>query len=232
MKASAKTLLSLTTIAHLAVFSTLAAPDPASGHPDSSAWPALFKTDLSNAIFPAGVWTVDNGVFTASEDQALWSNVPHDDFVLDLEFKTAPGSNSGVIVYASDIKDWIPNSVEIQIADDHAEQWATAPKSWQCGASFGHQPASKSVVKKPGEWNRMTVWCQGPMITVVMNGEKVNTIDMRQFTSAKTNPDGSDVPAWLSKPLSSLPTKGHIGFQGKHAGAPIYFQNIRIKALP
>jgi len=70
------------------------------------------------------------------------------------------------------------------------------------------------------------------MITVVINGEKVNVIDMRQFTSAKTNPDGSEVPAWLSRPLASLPTKGQIGFQGKHAGAPIYFRNIRIKELP
>lgn len=25
--------------------------------------------------------------------------------------------------------------------------------------------------------------------------------------------------------------KGYIGFQGKHAGTPIYFRNIRIKEL-
>ncbi|MFM1943041.1 MAG: hypothetical protein RI897_2023 [Verrucomicrobiota bacterium] len=205
-----------------------ATPDPAQGHPDSTGWAALIKTDLSNAVYPAGIWTVEDGVFTASEDQAIWSMKDYENFVLDLEFKTAPGSNSGVIVYASDTDNWIPNSVELQIADDHADQWANSPRTWQCAAAFGHQAAYKSAVKKPGEWNRMTVWCQGPIITIVLNGEKVNSIDMRRFTSAKVNPDGSEVPSWLSKPMSSLPAKGKIGFQGKHAGAPIYFKNIRI----
>ena len=47
----------------------------------------------------------------------------------------------------------------------------------------------------------------------------------------KKNPDGSDIPGWLSKPAASLPLQGHIGFQGKHAGAPIYFRNIKVKEL-
>ncbi len=54
---------------------------------------------------------------------------------------------------------------------------------------------------------------------------------MNLYTSGKTNPDGSEIPAWLSNPLATLPLHGYIGFQGKHAGAPIYFRNIRIKEL-
>ena len=46
------------------------------------------------------------------------------------------------------------------------------------------------------------------------------------------NPDGSPIPGWLSIPVAKLPTKGHIGFQGKHAGAPIAFRNLKIKELP
>jgi hypothetical protein len=30
--------------------------------------------------------------------------------------------------------------------------------------------------------------------------------------------------------MAELPTKGRIGLQGKHAGAPIYFRNVKIKA--
>jgi hypothetical protein len=170
-------------------------------------------------------------VFTATEDQALWSEKPYQNFELDLEFMNAEGTNSGVIVHASDLENWIPNSVEIQIADDYAEQWAKAPANWQCGAVFGHQAASKRTVKKPGEWNRYSVTCIGQKIWVVLNGELVNTFDMSLYTSAKTNPDGSEIPSWLSNPLASLPLKGHIGFQGKHAGAPIYFRNIKIREL-
>ncbi len=205
---------------------------PEKGHPDSSNWKPLFKPDLSNAVFPKGVWTVENGVMTASEDQAIWSDRDYENFMLDLEFKTAEGANSGVVVYASDIQNWIPNSVEIQILDDHAAKWKDVPKNWLCGAAFGHQAPTKFVVKKPGEWNRMSLLCQGPRIVVVLNGERINDIDLKQFTSATKNPDGSDVPSWLAKrSLSSLATKGRIGLQGKHAGAPIFFRNVRIKEL-
>ena len=34
-----------------------------------------------------------------------------------------------------------------------------------------------------------------------------------------------------STPFSELPNKGKIGFQGKHAGAPIWFRNIKVKSL-
>jgi hypothetical protein len=87
------------------------------------------------------------------------------------------------------------------------------------------------AVKKPGEWNHMTITCRGPKIDVVLNGEAVASIDMRQWTSPTHNPDGSEIPKWLNKPLAELPTKGRIGFQGKHGSAPIWFRNILIREL-
>jgi len=200
-------------------------------HPDTTGWKSLFAPDLSDADKPDGVWMVADGVLTASQDRAIWSRRDYDDFVLDLEFKTAPGTNSGVVVYCSDTKNWIPNSVEIQIADDFAEQWAKAPDTWHCGAVFGHLAPVKSVVKKPGEWNRFTITCVGKQIDVVQNGQHILSMDMSRWTSAKINPDGSKIPPWLSKPLAELPTRGKIGLQGKHAGAPIWFRNVKIKEL-
>ncbi len=194
-------------------------------------WKNLFEDDLSNAAYKEGVWRTENGVLTASEDECIWTVDDYDNFVLELEFKTAEGTNSGVIVYCTDTENWIPNSVEIQIADDYAEQWATADKTWQCGAIFGHLAASESRVKKPGKWNKMLVRCQDQNITVELNGKTVTEMDMALWTSGTKNPDGTDIPSWLSTPFAELATKGKIGFQGKHAGAPIWFKNIRIKAL-
>lgn len=197
---------------------------------DEKGWTPLFAADLSDAINTKGVWSVTDGVMTASADECLWTTKDYENFVIDLEFKNAEGTNSGVVVYASDMKNWIPNSVEIQIADDFAEKWAKSPKTWQCGAIFGRLAPTKSVVKKPGEWNKMTLTCKGQQINVTLNGEEVTKCDMKQWTSAKKNPDGSEIPAWLSKPMAELATKGRIGLQGKHAGAPIFFRNVRIKA--
>jgi len=67
-------------------------------HPDSSQWASLFADSLSNAIYPDGVWTFEDGVLTASEDQCIWTQKDYDNFILDLEFKTDDGTNSGVVV--------------------------------------------------------------------------------------------------------------------------------------
>jgi hypothetical protein len=211
----------------------LHAQEPAKTDPDISgpAWHNLFKADISDAIFPKGIWTVSDGVMTASKDETIYSEKSFDNFILDLEFKNATGTNSGVFVHVSDLNDNVPNSVEIQICDDFYPEWANAPPSWHCAAIFGHQPPVKSLVKKPGEWNHYTISCIGRKIWVVLNGQLVNECDMRLFTSAKKNPDGTEIPEWLSKPLAEIPLKGHIGLQGKHAGAPIFFRNIKIKEL-
>ena len=211
----------------------LVAQDSAFIHPPTSGkgWGPLFNGSLSNAVYPKGVWTVTDGVLTADKDEAIWSEKAYDDFVLDLDFKNASGTNSGVVVHASDTKDWIPHSVEIQIADDFSDEWSKAPPSWQCAAIFGHQPASAHLVKRPGEWNHYTITCKGRKIWVVLNGQLVNTCDMSLYTSAENNPDGTKAPKWLSNPMATLPLHGYIGLQGQHAGAPIYFRNIRIKEL-
>ncbi|QJW89666.1 DUF1080 domain-containing protein [Spirosoma taeanense] len=223
----------LLVVSILSLSTQLFAQTPPKGHPNTSGagWKPLFASDLSDAGYPKGVWSMDEGVLTATEDKAIWTAQPYENFILDLMFMTADGTNSGVVVHASDTTNWIPNSVEIQIADDYAQKWADSPGNWQCGAFFGHQAPTKRTVKKPGEWNRYTITCQDKMIYVVLNNELVNTIDLSQFTSAQTNPDGSKVPTWLNKPAANLPLRGYIGLQGKHAGAPIYFRNMKIKVL-
>ncbi len=200
-------------------------------HPKTTGkgWSKVFNDSLTNAIYTPGVWSISDGVITATKDDAIWSKKKYNNFVLDLEFKNAPGTNSGVIVHATETKEWIPHSVEIQIADDYSEEWSKAAPNWQCGAIFGHQPVTKRTVKPAGEWNHYTITCRGKKIWVVLNGELVNTCNMSLFTSAKTNPDGTEVPAWLPNPMATLALYGHIGFQGKHGGAPIYFRNIKIK---
>lgn len=204
---------------------------PPKKHPKSKEWQSLFKDDLSNTIYPKDVWTFEDGVLTASKDQAIWTKKDYDNFILDLEFKNAEGTNSGVFVYCSDIEKWITEAVEIQIADDYSEKWSSQPRSWQCAAIFGHLPAKKSNVKKPGKWNRMTITCKDNMIHVMLNGEMVTVMNMKKWTSAKTNPDGTEIPSWLSKPKAEISQEGKIGFQGKHAGAPIYFRNLKIKEI-
>ena len=170
-------------------------------------------------------------MITAYKDECIWSKDQYDDFILDLDFQTADGTNSGVIVHATEIVEWIPHSVEIQIADDYSKEWSKADPTWQCAAIFGHKAATNKSLKPAGEWNHYTITCKGKMITIVLNGTKVNECNMDDYTSSKLNPDGTKIPSWLSNPMSTLQLHGHVGLQGKHAGAPIYFKNVKIKSL-
>lgn len=213
------------------VVALAAATAAADIHPDSSSWTPLFATDLSNAEFKAGVWTWTNGMLTASEDSCLWTRAEMETFVLDLEFCLGEAANSGVVLYCSNPGNWIPNSLEVQLLDDAAPKWKDAPPTWRCGGIFGRLAPSESRVRKAGEWNRMTIWARGPEIAVALNGGRVARMDLRQWTEVGRNPDGSEIPPWLSRPAADLPTRGRIGLQGRHDGADIFFRNVRWRAL-
>jgi hypothetical protein len=204
---------------------------PLKEHPDSSKWKNLFSPDLSDAVYPKGIWYLENGLLTASEDKCIWTKDQYEDCIIDLEFKNGPAANSGVFVHCSNMQEFVPNSVEVQILDDYDAKWKDVAKTWTCGGIFGRLAPATQSVKKAGEWNRMTVMCKGPMIYVLLNGKPTAEFDMRKWTDVKKNPDSSEIPAWLSKPASTLALKGNIGLQGKHGGAPIYFRNLKIKPL-
>ncbi len=194
-------------------------------------WDSLLGEDYALAEYEEGSWEVKDDALVAYEDKVLWAQGEYENFKLEFEFMNETGTNSGIIVYCTNKENWIPNSVEIQIADDYGK-WESERKDYQCGAIFGHLPANEQkVVKEPGEWNKMEISCEGQLIEVVLNGKKVTSMDMTQWTSGTTNPDGSEIPSWLPTPFAELPTKGSIGFQGKHGDSSISFRNVRIKNL-
>ena len=186
----------------------------------------------SKMDFEAGVWhEVEPGVITAEKDSAIWLKGEYENFVLDFDYKLDPAANSGVVIYCSDLKNWIPNSIEVQLLDDYADKWKNDPPRLRNAGLYGHCGPEKSCGRPAGEWNHMTITGCGKNIKVVCNGVVTVDEDISRYTSAKTNPDGTPIQPWLSKPLATLPTKGGIGFQGKHGGARPYFRNIRVRGL-
>ena len=83
---------------------------------DNNKWKPLFGKNLENANYNPEVWSETDGVLGAVKDESIWTKDEYENFELDLDFKTDVGTNSGVVVYCTDTKDWIPNSVEIQIS--------------------------------------------------------------------------------------------------------------------
>ena len=197
------------------------------------AWKYPLAGQLEEAAdFEPGSWARSaDGVLTASKDKPLWFKGDYADFVLELEYRLDPAANSGVIIYTSDVANWIPNSVEVQLLDDYADKWKNDPPRLKNGGLYGHVGPEKSCGKPAGEWNSMTIWARGDRVKVSVNGTVTVDEDLSRYTSAKTNPDGTLIKPWLSKPLATLPKHGAIGLQGRHGGASPYFRNIRIRPL-
>ena len=222
-----KLLFSIVLLSFLATNNGLAA-----GPDTKKEWKPLFTESLSNATYDKEAWTYEDGVLTASKDNAIWTNLIYENFILELEFMNDKGTNSGVVVYCTDRDNWIPNSVEIQIADDYSEENINQHPRFKCGAIYGHLgPNKENVVKKAGEWNKMKIICKGQRITVTLNGKKITDMDMSEWTSGTKNPDGTEIPSWLPKPFAELPTAGYIGLQGKHGNAKISFRKMKIREL-
>ncbi len=192
----------------------------------------LFEDDLSNADCNKEVWNYTNGILTATADEAIWTVNEYENFILDIEFKNDVNTNSGIIIYCPDKTNWIPTSIEIQIADDHHESWQSLSENVRCGSIFGHMGANEQlVVYEPGLWNRAIITAKGQKIDIELNGKHIVSANLADWISGTKNPDGTDIPEWLPKPYADLQTKGFIGFQGKHGDSNIWLRNIRIKQL-
>lgn len=194
------------------------------GHPNTAKWPSLFKDDLSNAIGGEN-WTLAEGVLVAKTHDTLWTTASYGDFVLDLEFKVAKESNSGVFLRSGDIKN-VLSALEIQVHDS-----ADGSKYGMVGAIYDAMPPSKPMSKPVGEWNHFTITCKGPKVQVVFNGETVIDANLDDWPEKGKNPDGT--PNKFPKALKDFSRNGPIGFQGLHgkAQAPVWYRNLKIKEL-
>jgi len=196
----------------------------AAGHPDTTGWKDLIAPDFSNVVEP-GHWAMEDGVLVAKDHDTLWTKESYGNFVLDLEFKVAKESNSGVFLRSGDIKKVLA-ALEIQVHDS-----ADGSKYGMVGALYDSKPPAKNMAKPVGEWNHFTITCRDSVISLVFNGEEVLVADLNDWPEAKKNPDGT--PNKFPVALKDFARKGPIGFQGLHgkAQAPVWYRNVKIKPL-
>ena len=150
-----------------------------------------------------------------------WSN-----FELRLDFKISPCCNSGVFVRTSSLKprpgkDVGFNGLEVQILDTQTAGY------YDTGAIYDLSKPTQNAMKPAGEWNHMEITCNGSLIEVALNGEKVNHLDLSQFTEPNKRPDGSAHKFDVA--YKDHPRTGYIGLQDH--GSPCWFKNIKLRPL-
>ncbi len=77
----------------------------------------------------------------------LWTQEQYGDFVLDLEVKTTPGTNSGIFVRTSNLEDPVQTGIEVQVT--HPAPGRRSSKN-SVGALYDLVPA-KSTPLEPDD---------------------------------------------------------------------------------
>ena len=198
------------------------------GQLNPTAWRGLFAKNLSNCIFKPESWAMENAVLTRKGTKKgrgdMWTKEKYGDFILDLEFKLAEKTNSGIFFRTADINDCVQTGIEVQVCDSYGN---TRVGNHDCGAIYDCLAPKKNMVKKPGEWNRCTITCLGNIIYVILNGEQIINMDLRHWTKPHKNRDGTKNK--YNSPFKDRRHAGHIGFQDH--GHPVWYRNVKIKRL-
>lgn len=149
----------------------------------------------------------------------LLTTKEYKDFIFRFEFNLEPGANNGVGIRAPAQGDAAYAGMEIQILDDSHKMYKGWLKDYQVhGSVYGCVPAKRGFLKPAGQWNSEEIRCQGPHITVTLNGHVIVDANLDQVKPQ----DGHAHPGLKNE-------KGHIGFLGH--GDQLSFRNIRIKPL-
>jgi sugar phosphate isomerase/epimerase len=191
-------------------------------------WRDLLKDDLSNCTYKPGSWAMEDRVLTRKGSKGargdIWTNETYGDFILDVEFKMAEHTNSGIFFRTGDIHDCVQTGIEVQVCDSHSVAEAG---SHDCGAVYDCLAPSKNMAKKSGEWNHCTITCISNKIYVILNGEQIIDMDLDLWTEPGRNPDGTKNK--YKNAFKNMPRVGHIGFQDH--GHAVWYRNMRIKPL-
>ena len=129
----------------------------------------------------ASKWEVVDGNLQGKKKLGdIWSKERFADFVLSLEFKTT--GNSGIFFRTDNPKNPVQTGIEVQV------ERPNGPNKHSVGALYDLVPPKKNNATKG--WNKVKITAKDNMITVEMNGEIINGMDLNKWTEPNKNPDG------------------------------------------
>ena len=218
--------------------------EPAAENKTDSGWVSLFdgktlagwhnygKTTIGEA------WKVADGtLYLDTTKKAGWqtaqggdivSTEEYDNFDLKLEWKIAPGGNSGIIFYVHEDSTkykYVWNTgPEMQVLDNDLHSDGKIPKH-RAGDLYDLISSSSEPVKKPGEWNEAEIISKDGKLDFILNGTNVVST-MLWDDSWKKLVAGSKFKEW---PDFGTYKKGHIALQDH--GNTVWYRNIKIKRL-
>ena len=202
---------------------------------DYSDWQILFDGKIVKGLrgykqkdFPNGKWIIEDGALKTVPGHNgidLISKDMFTDFELELEWKVAPGGNSGIFYFATEEGDYIWQSApEMQVLDNDVHVDGKN-KLTSAGALYAMIEPSSDVTKPVGEYNKVRIIAKDKNVEHWLNGEKIleYTYQSDKMWDLVKNSKFNSMP-----PFAKANT-GRIGLQGDHG--EVWYKNIRIRKL-
>jgi hypothetical protein len=174
---------------------------------------------------PSGWQVVDGALTRVGGGGDIITREQLADFELALEWKIAPGGNSGIMYRVTEAYDATYQSgPEMQVLDDSAHADGL-DRLTAAGSNYALHPVPAGVVKRAGEWNAARIVVKGNHVEHWLNGQKVVEYELLS-------------PDWEAKvkqskfvewPGYGRAKQGHIALQDH--GDWVAYRNIKIREL-
>ena len=175
---------------------------------------------------PSGWQVVDGALTRVGEGADIITREQFANFHLLVEWKVAPGGNSGVLYRVTEEYNYgYKSGPEMQVLDDAAHRDGLS-RLTAAGSNYALHAAPAGVVKAAGEWNLARIVAQGNHVEHWLNGQKVVEYELLS-PEWEVLVKQSKFVEW---PNYGRAKQGHIGLQDH--GDWVAYRNIKIRVLP
>ena len=187
----------------------------------TNGWREFKKTSV-----PDGWKVVDGAITRVGESGDLITQDEFGNFELALQWKIAPGGNSGIMYRVTEDADaTYETGPEMQVLDDagHADGKSRLTAAGSC---FGLYPSPAGLLKPVGEWNSVRIVVNGNHVEHWLNGTKAVEYELGS-ADWEARVKASKFAQW---PGYGRASRGHIAIQNH--GDRVAYRGIKVKVLP
>jgi hypothetical protein len=205
-----------------------AADNELTAEESAAGWQLLFNGQnldgwKNNSGEPVASGLVKDGTFNTYKcgGYVLVYDKPFGDFVLKCDVKMSePECNSGVFLRISDLKDPVMTGLEVQVFSDRGTT------IHDFGAIYDLVAPTKNA-SKVGEWNQLEIRCEGPLVSVKVNGELVAEMNCDDFDKPGERLDGTQHK--FERAIKDFARSGYLGLQDH--GHDAWYKNVKLLEL-
>jgi hypothetical protein len=209
--------------------------DANSGSKKGKDWIVLFDGHSSDAWrgfkqvgFPTESWVIDGDALRTVPEHPvdLITRDPFDSFELELEWKVARESNSGIFFHVSeDFPETYWTGPEMQVVDDDNTDDGKNPLT-SAGALYDLIAPVNKTYHPFGQWNQVRILVRGQHVEYWLNGGKVveYELDSPQFEALVAKSKFKDWPKFAKNKTGYIALQNH--------GGTTWYRNVRVRRLP